>query len=327
MNAIYTNQSATQNTFESIDTIKDLKAIENITKNIADTKKENNPSNIDLIRLLRLNEDYLSSKAPLYKSNPYLEAFFIAKRVALCDIIFEHELRKIFSVRPEKNIVYQKFKQCIKNYTSTPDFKIKIKSSKKSETKRKVNTEKYIEAFLEKYARLTIIRLDLYLNRDSDSVNYTKGFFEEMMHFWGNFRRDIYESRAIPNPEGFIGSIEYGYFKGFHFHVMLIFDGSKHQRDIYIAQKIGEHWNSKITEGKGSYNNCNLKANLGGYGNRNGIGRVDHYDKQKIINLKKAAYYLTKTDFALQAVLDNERTFFRGNMPKKASMRGRKRKK
>jgi hypothetical protein len=106
---------------------------------------------------------------------------------------------------------------------------------------------------------------------------------------------------------------------------MLIFDGSKHQRDIFIAQKIGEHWKNKITNGRGGYHNCNASGPNGyvAYG----IGRLDHFDTEKFSILKSVAHYLAKTDYSLQAITDNQRTFFRGIMPKQKSTRGRLRNK
>lgn len=321
----HTNTTVTQTVFESIDTARDLKDIEKMVKQISDPSIDKHPSKMNLIRLLRINEDQLSVEAPLYDKNPYVEVFFAAKSAVLSPFLLEYDLKKILSGRLESNCTYHNFRKYVKERTSDSEFKKKIRSNRKSERKREVSTENYIEAFIQKHARLTVVRLDLYLILDTDRVNYTKHFLKNMMYFWSQFRRDIKESKAIPNPEGFIGSFEYGHVRGFHFHVILIYDGSKNQRDVYIAQEIGEHWKNKITGGKGSYNNCNLKASLGGYGDRNGIGRIDHYDKDKINNFKDAAYYLCKTDFALQAVLDNERTFFRGTMPNKKSNRGRKR--
>jgi|TARA_R110000822_G_scaffold308672_1_gene436929 hypothetical protein len=321
----YANTTVTQTVFESIDTVRDLKDIENMVKQISDPSRDKHPKKINLTRLLRINEDQLSVEAPLYYMNPYVEVFFSAKSAVLSSFLLEYDLKKILSGRLESNYTYQNFRQYVKEHTSNPEFKMKIRSNRKSERKREVSTESYIDAFIQKHARLIVVRLDLYLTLDTDRVNYTKYFLKNIMYFWSQFRRDIKESKAIPNPEGFIGSFEYGHIRGFHFHVILIYDGSKNQRDVYIAQEIGEHWKNKITGGKGSYNNCNLKASLGGYGDRNGTGRIDHYDKDKINNFKDAAYYLCKTDFALQAVLDNERTYFRGNMPKLGSARGRRR--
>lgn len=321
----HTNTTVTQTVFESFDTVRDLRDIEKMTKHISDPARDKHPSKMNLIRLLRINEDQLSVEAPLYDMNPYVEAFFSAKSAVLSPFLLEYDLKKILSGRLGSNCTYHNLRQCVKEHTSNPEFKKKIRSNRKSERKREVSTENYIEAFIQKHARLTVVRLDLYLALDTYRVNYTKYFLKNMMVFWSQFRRDITESKAIPNPEGFIGSFEYGHIRGFHFHVILIYDGSKHQRDIYIAEKIGEHWKNKITGGIGNYNNCNLKAGLGGYGDRNGIGRIDHYDKDKINNFRDAAYYLCKTDFALQAVLDNERTYFRGNTPKLGSARGRRR--
>jgi len=169
------------------------------------------------------------------------------------------------------------------------------------------------------------VRLDLHIKSNCEQINFTCDLIKDMASLWSQFRRDLNESKAIPNPIGFIGSQEHGHYRGLHFHVMLFFDGSKYQRDVMLARSIGEHWKYKVTNGRGDYHNCNAKgpANYKHYG----IGRVDYWNIDKIENLKMAARYLAKTDYSLQAVIDNNRTFFRGVMPGKGANLGRKRNK
>lgn len=325
MDTIHTNESTIQTIFESDDTIKDLKDIEKLSKNISNQSVKEGTNNRVLIRLLRISEDQMSIEAPLYATNPYVEAFFFSKNQVLSPLLLEYDLKRIFIGDLEKNSTYQDFKRYLVEYTSTPEFKQKVRLNRKSERKREVSAENYIEAFRQKYARLTVVRVDLYLTLDTDRINYTRNLLRDMMYFWSHLRRDLNECKAIPNPEGFIASIEHGHIRGFHFHLMLLFDGSKHQRDIYIAKTIGEHWKHKITNGRGAYHNCNATG-PGGY-KYYGIGRLDYCDELKFNILKYTAYYLTKTDSSLQAVIGNQRTFFRGIMPKQKSGRGRVRKK
>jgi hypothetical protein len=125
---------------------------------------------------------------------------------------------------------------------------------------------------------------------------------------------------------GYCWKLEYGGEKGFHYHMIFFYDGSKVQQDTNIARMIGEYWMNVITQGKGLYYNCN--ADKGKY-ERCGIGTINHYDTELIENLKLAAQYLAKPDDYLRDNASNievDRTFGRGVMREKTENRGRPRK-
>jgi hypothetical protein len=310
---------------ESMDTIKDLRAIEALSIKICGGMPKNkyNHSKQNIIRLLSIPEDHFFNTVPLYGTNPFISAFFWAKSVTLSPLLLFSDIEELLSGNIRSNEEYMRFENSLRDYISTPDI-IKItKSMRKSQRKRELSLDAYIDAFVNCYARLTIIRLDLHLRLAPQQINFTRDLLADMIMFWGKFRRELYESKAIPNPMGFVGSLEHGHYRGFHFHVLLIYDGSKYQKDIRISQLIGEHWKNKITNGRGDYHNCNA-TDPSGY-KYYGVGRVDHWNTDKISNLKLAARYLAKTDYSLQAVIDNNRTFFRGNMPQPKKNMGRPR--
>ena len=311
--------------YESLDTIKDLDAIATLSKKISKGESLSRLNKREIIRLLGISEDGLSIDAPLYGMNPYVEAFFSAKNSIISPHAIDQDVERLLSGHLDDNELFNDFCQSLQDYASTTDFKRTIRRNRKSELKREDSCSQYIDAHLKKYARLVVVRIDLRLKSDPDKVNFISDLLIDMAGFWRRLRRDLRESKKIPNPEGFIASLEHGHYRGYHFHVMLFFDGSKHQRHVSLAKMIGEHWEHEVTKGRGGYHNCNATdpADYIYYG----IGRVEHWDLDKIGNLKFAAHYLAKTDYSLNA-LNNKghRTFFRGTMPKKRNKRGRKRK-
>ncbi|MBJ7277428.1 inovirus-type Gp2 protein [Marinobacter salarius] len=309
---------------ESLDTIKDLDSIEFISKKISKGETLSRANKRELKRVLNISEEGLSIDAPLYGMIPYLEAFFAAKNTVISPHAIEKNVESLLSGNLDDNELFNGFCQSLQNYASTPEFKRTIRMNRKSELKRQDSCCRYIDAHLENYARLIVVRLDLHLGVDPDKVNFISDLFIDMARYWSRLRRDLRESKKLPNPEGFIAKLEHGHHRGYHYHVMLFFDGSKHQRDVTLAKMIGEHWKQEVTKGQGGYHNCNA-TDPAGY-KYYGIGRVEHWDLDKIENLKFAAYYLAKTDYSLNALNDKgHRTFFRGTMPKKKSRRGRKR--
>ncbi len=56
---------------------------------------------------------------------------------------------------------------------------------------------------------------------------------------------------------GYFAKMEYGPKRGVHYHLLIAINGHKHQQDINLAKKIGEHWAGVVTSGSGYYHNCN----------------------------------------------------------------------
>jgi hypothetical protein len=309
--------------YESLDTIKDLDAIETLSKKIAKGESLSRSSKREVIRLLGISEEGLSIDAPLYGMNPYVEAFFSAKNTVISPHAIDQDVGKLISGDPGDNKLLKDFFQSLQHYASSPEFKRTIRINRKSELKRENSCSRYIDAHLKNFARLIVVRIDLRLRIDPDKINFISDLLSDMARFWRRLRRDLRESEKIPNPEGFIGKLEHGHYRGYHFHVMLFFDGSKHQKDVILARLIGEHWKNEVTDGRGDYHNCNATdpAKYKYYG----IGRVEHWDSEKIQNLKFAACYLAKTDYSLNAVNKGNRAFFRGAMPRVAKRSGRPR--
>lgn len=92
------------------------------------------------------------------------------------------------------------------------------------------------------------------------------------------------------------------------------------QKDVVIAQCLGEYWARVICEGKGRYWNCNAER----YHDR-GIGMINYDDGDKRVTLvEKVAGYLTKTDFWMR-FQPGGKTLFKGLMPEPPPKRGRPR--
>tara|TARA_R110002020_G_scaffold455227_1_gene671279 strand:+ start:226 stop:984 length:759 start_codon:yes stop_codon:yes gene_type:complete len=84
---------------------------------------------------------------------------------------------------------------------------------------------------------------------------------------------------------------------GFHCHLLLIFDGSKHYKDSYLADQVGQKWQA-ITEGVGYcfiLNTKEYKENLARRG-KLGIGMIHRNNMQEVENAVNAALYLTRPD-------------------------------
>ncbi len=176
---------------------------------------------------------------------------------------------------------------------------------------------KYLDGLFSRYSRLIVIRLDLGFGKEHGWPNGLRSpiTFDDAIGCRERLFKNRRRNRIFKHMVGFAWKLEYGLDKGFHYHLLLLFDGSKRQQDVKIAMEIGEYWKREITSGNGVYWNCN--ANKGAYKDC-GVGRIGRNDIELRAVLKdKVALYLTKLDVILKlAMPDDHRSYGRGCMPK-----------
>ncbi|MFY4788287.1 YagK/YfjJ domain-containing protein [Aliarcobacter butzleri] len=187
-------------------------------------------------------------------------------------------------------------------------------------TKRQDSAEKYLDSLFNNYSKLSIVRIDLaYKKPHSNSIKLDDAIKD--INRLKNNRRG--KPSVFENNVGYIIKGEHTEDKGMHSHVIFFYDGNKVSKDTFKAKQIGEYWNSTITNGKGTYHNCNMNNY-----DKKGIGMIDYKDKEKIDILKdKVMSYLCKDEQDISRVegSKNYKSFIRGIMPKTKSSAGRPR--
>lgn len=199
---------------------------------------------------------------------------------------------------------------------------------KKAQQYRINSAHEYIHLIRENYSRIMCVRIDF---------SYRKGMFLESNRFnshvenvksqWKLMRTTLTQGILVPDMVGYILRLEYSFLKGFHYHALIIYNGSLRQQDIVIGKMLGEHWvNSIVPNGDGRYFNCNGSKNR--Y-RKLGIGTINYYDDEKYDVLKNIVVdYLVKPDDVMSFVTPNERVFFKGVTKKpRMAAKGRPRKK
>lgn len=131
-------------------------------------------------------------------------------------------------------------------------------------------------------------------------------FLSHLSIFLGAMNKSYGNSRLA-----YILKIEYGIYKGYHAHILLLLNGQKHQQDINIAHKLGKSWSQDITQGLGVYWNCN--ANRLRY-RKDAIGMIHRTNEQKREYLKKYVLtYLVKHDIPLEMLRERNFRKFRAS--------------
>jgi len=193
-------------------------------------------------------------------------------------------------------------------------------NSNSKDKKRLDSTIKYIDNLSEKHSKLTIVRVDLgYRKLHSNDLNIEDAN-KDVEHLLNNMRT---KPSIFKHKVGHVIKKEQTDDKGVHVHAMFIYDGQKVQKDAFKGDQIGQYWEQKITDGKGSYHNCNRNEY-----DRKGIGMLDHRDKEKRKILDEDVIaYLCKDEQEIKQIKGHKqvKAFTRGVIQKKKDNMGRPR--
>jgi hypothetical protein len=280
----------------------------------------------NILLCLKISIPDIKEHYPIHQFNPYVDMFFrhvesrhLDELPWMLEVLTDDELVKWCGVLND-------FIAAIRQEAKNPAFKKTMSEFTRLSNKNFRELRNYINALFEQHSRLLVLRIDFGYLKEYGKRRATASVVE-----YGTVKKDwqsllLYLRRKLPHDclLGFAWKLEYGLEKSFHYHVLLMLDGSKVREDVTIARLIGDHWNETITKGKGLYYNCN--AFKEGY-KFCGIGMINHSDMALREGLEKAALYLTKPDYYIKLIApDDGRTFGKGNMPKpRTGSRGRPR--
>lgn len=164
-------------------------------------------------------------------------------------------------------------------------------SSAKNKRKNNWNTlEKYFKNLLSRHRKLLLVRVDLYYSLETHP-GVTK--FSEHIRI---LLKRLHDKDTI-----FEGQIGYAYrleqggkSKGYHCHLLVIYNGTPKCKDGYYGQEIGQLWKEKITKGCGEFFNCNQSKHKQRYKQegRLGIGMIKRSNPKFVSNAFEVIRYL-----------------------------------
>lgn len=224
------------------------------------------------------------------------------------------------------------FVELIKSYMNDPKVKKKVSDQNNHCKKMKMVCVGYIRQLLKVYSRLLVVRMDLSLMRDQQTLLKNAYSLKEirskhdLVHIKACVKKLLNNKRNNPVMKmvvGYILRFEYTVRTGFHVHCYFLFNGDKNLEDITLAQGIGKLWN-KVTQGQGTSYICNMKKDSYRHC---AIGMVHYADTAKLGYLYKTFDYICKTSQLFDFTnMKGARGFQLGEAPKKTSNAGRPRK-
>lgn len=177
---------------------------------------------------------------------------------------------------------------------------------KAQEKRNQRSLREYLKQLTQHYAKLLFIRIDL-----SIELKYQHQVDIEQFHAYLRtfINRMQNQDTCFKDLHGYAWALEQGETKGYHCHVLLIYDGHKHQKDFGMAIQVGQCW-SEITANKGYYftsNSPDYKAQFAQKG-KLGIGMIHRSNPQQVENAINAAMYLVNPE--------KENQYLRAGVPK-----------
>ena len=193
------------------------------------------------------------------------------------------------------------------------DIETELKFFQRQEKRNRKSLFEYLTKLTQHYSKLLFVRVDLGIKYEHQS---TVGI--ELFNFYLHrlLKRVHDQDTCFNDLQGYAWAIEQGEKKGYHCHLLMIYDGHKHQNDFGLATMIGECWN-EITEDEGYFftsNTAKYKSRLEQKGVL-GIGMIHRDNPQQVQNAINAAMYLVnpeKDGQHLRARIKAMRTFGRG---------------
>jgi len=197
--------------------------------------------------------------------------------------------------------------------------KRKIATRKHNSVRNYNSITSFIDELYDNHSRLLVLRVDL---------GYGKGIkaptLEEAQSDFTRFKNNIRTNRRFKDLVGYVWKLELGALKGFHYHLILFFDGSKVKNDYFYASEIGTYWKEVITKQRGTYFNCNGSKQKKKY-RVLAIGMINHNDFQLRQNLNSVVAYITKGEQYLAIKLTKKARIMGKSLIKPKCTRGRPR--
>lgn len=190
-----------------------------------------------------------------------------------------------------------------------------IQGFKRNNRRNQKNLEEYFAALVERHRKLLLVRVDLhYSSEKHPSMKQFNQNIEKLISRVQN-KDTIFKDQV-----GYVYRLEQGgKSRGYHCHLLVIYNGSLHRNDGYLGQEIGELWQEKITNGDGEFYNCNQSKHKHRYKQEGklGIGMIPREDQNKVNHAQATISYLArpeKDDQYLRGKLPDMREFSKGQL-------------
>jgi len=172
----------------------------------------------------------------------------------------------------------------------------------------------YIDQLIQHYSKLLFVRVDLAYLKEKHANIDIRLFRDDVRKLIGYIQDG---DKCFSDLEGYAWALEQGEEKGYHCHLLLIYNGAVRKQDYYYANEVIERW-KQITQQDGYGFNCNSTEHKEQFRklDKLGVGMIYRTDHKSVENAKSACSYLVnpeKTDQYLRVKPYRMRTFGTGS--------------
>ena len=232
---------------------------------------------------------------------PLIQAYFdlLPEKIRLRD-------EEIFNNRA----VFQEFQSEIKEAQ-----KKFIQGFKRNNRRNQRNLEEYFAALVERHRKLLLVRVDLHYSSENNPS--MQQFSEDVEKLISRIQN---KDTLFKDQVGYAYRLEQGgESRGYHCHLLIIYNGSLHCNDGYLGMKIGALWQEKIASKDDEFYNCNQSKHKQRYKQEGtlGIGMIPREDQKKVNHAQATISYLArpeKDDQYLRGKLPDMREFSKGQL-------------
>lgn len=173
---------------------------------------------------------------------------------------------------------------------------------------------KQVKTIINDHYQVLLVRVDLGYLKGSMPTISIKDFYAHISSLI-KFMKD--KNNCFKHLLGYGLALEQGITKGYHGHLLLIYNGSKHDQDWYLGDKVTKKWES-ITQNDGYGRHSNTKEIKDKYERQGilGIGMIKRDYPSQVHNALKVAQYLVEPEKYGQMLLVKplrRRSFLRGS--------------
>lgn len=214
---------------------------------------------------------------------------------AWCDWLEEHDIFGLRFEEIEEELKAESFKgyqNYFKGYISV--HRKDIRRHRENEVRNTKSLSKKLDKAINRYSKLEVVRVDLAYKQKYHDITDIENFYDDLERLRKNIgsRKKLFKGLV-----DYAWALEQGETKGYHCHLLLIFNGHQRQKGWAIADKVGQLWKS-ITAKQGYYFNCHDPEQIKKYSEMGvlGIGRIHRGSSIEVRNMRNAVLYLVNPE-------------------------------
>ncbi|UBQ37344.1 inovirus Gp2 family protein [Acinetobacter johnsonii] len=214
---------------------------------------------------------------------------------AWCDWLEEHDIFGLRFEEIEEELKAESFKgyqNYFKGYISV--HRKDIRRHRENEVRNTKSLSKKLDKAINRYSKLEVVRVDLAYKQKYHDITDIQQFYDDLERLRKNIgsRKKLFKGLV-----DYAWALEQGETKGYHCHLLLMFNGHQRQKGWAIADKVGQLWKS-ITAKQGYYFNCHDPEQIKKYSEMGvlGIGRIHRGSSIEVRNMRNAVLYLVNPE-------------------------------